>query len=206
MMQLTLSTNRPDTCLFDHRCKPPKGCITGSCHRGRRGRALPLCSMCSYAFPQHATSPWTRLQDLIQFQGREKWYEAKFCADDAPDWNPATFLRKQRATPGLQTIVLEVEISRDKVPIRNAYKHVGQRASVRVDSGIDRELAGKQAIFFLQQLQLPEAYCCLCPGLTDCAGLYAGAVLVRVNVCCISCTCCSFVAVATVPHYFSLSC
>ncbi|KAL0050332.1 hypothetical protein WJX82_009201 [Trebouxia sp. C0006] len=80
-------------------------------------------------------------EDLIQFQGREKWYEAKFCADDAPDWNPATFLRKQRATPGLQTIVLEVEISRDKVPIRNAYKHVGQRASVRVDSGIDRELA-----------------------------------------------------------------
>lgn len=83
------------------------------------------------------------IQDLIQFQGREKWYAAKFCADDAPDWNPATFLRKQRTSPGLQTIVLEVEISRDKVPIRNAYKHVGQRASVRVNSGVDRELVGE---------------------------------------------------------------
>ncbi len=158
MTQLALSTNRPDTCLRDHRCKPLEDCITGSCHRGRRGRALALCFLYSYAFAQHAT-PLICLQDLIQFQGREKWYEAKFCADDAPDWNPATFLRKQRATPGLQTIVLEVEISRDKVPIRNAYKHVGQRASVRVDSGIDRELAGKQTTFFLQHLQLSAAYC-----------------------------------------------
>ena len=84
----------------------------------------------------------TCMQDLIQYAGREKWYEAKFCADDAPDWNPATFLRKQRIAPGLQEVVLEVEISRDKVPIRNAYKHAGQRASVRVNSGMDRELQG----------------------------------------------------------------
>ena len=79
---------------------------------------------------------------MIQYEGREKWYEAKFCADDAPDWNPATFLRRERAAPGLQTIVLEVEISREKVPIRNAYKHAGQLAAVRVNSGIDRSLAG----------------------------------------------------------------
>ena len=83
-----------------------------------------------------------RLQDLIQFQGRERWYEAKFCADDAPDWNPATFLRKEQKTPSLQTVVLEVEISREKVPIRNAYKHVGQQAAVRVNSGMERFLAG----------------------------------------------------------------
>lgn len=82
------------------------------------------------------------LQDLIQFQGREKWYEAKFCADDAPDWNPAVFLRKEQKTPGLQTVVLEIEISRDRVPIRNAYKHVGQLAAVRVNSGVDRSLTG----------------------------------------------------------------
>ncbi len=148
--------------------------------------------MCSYALDQQATLPLTRLQDLIQFQGREKWYEAKFCADDAPDWNPATFLRKQRATPGLQTIVLEVEISRDKVPIRNAYKHVGQRASVRVDSGIDRELAGKHAKFFLQHIQLPEAYCCLCPSLTDCAGLYLWHLLEQ-------CLCMSTLVASRVP-------
>ena len=94
----------------------------------------------------HARSAMARhyvcLQDLIQFQGREKWYEAKFCADDAPDWNPAVFLRKEHKTPGLQTVVLEIEISRDRVPIRNAYKHVGQLAAVRVNSGVDRSLTG----------------------------------------------------------------
>ena len=85
------------------------------------------------------------MQDLIQFQGREKWYEAKFCADDAPDWNPAVFLRKEQKTPGLQTVVLEIEISRDRVPIRNAYKHVGQLAAVRVNSGMDRSLTGVES-------------------------------------------------------------
>lgn len=38
--------------------------------------------------------------------------------------------------------MLEIEISRDRVPIRNAYKHVGQQASVRVNSGVDRSLSG----------------------------------------------------------------
>jgi hypothetical protein len=37
--------------------------------------------------------------------------------------------------------VLECEISREKVPLRNAYKHVGQRASVRVNSGVNMEAA-----------------------------------------------------------------
>ncbi|KAL3160982.1 hypothetical protein ABBQ38_009372 [Trebouxia sp. C0009 RCD-2024] len=94
-------------------------------------------------------------EDLIQFQGREKWYEAKFCADDAPDWNPAVFLRKEQNTPGLQTVVLEIEISRDRVPIRNAYKHVGQQASVRVNSGMDRSLSVCSAPFPL--LKIKEA-------------------------------------------------
>ena len=31
--------------------------------------------------------------------------------------------------------MVECEISREKVPLRNAYKHVGQRASLRVNSG-----------------------------------------------------------------------
>ena len=87
------------------------------------------------------------MQDLIQFQGRDRWYEAKFCADDAPDWNPAVFLRKEETTPGLQTVVLEIEISRDRVPIRNAYKHVGQLAAVRVNGGVDRSLKGVTSDF-----------------------------------------------------------
>lgn len=39
-------------------------------------------------------------------------------------------------------VVVEAEISRDKVPLRNAYKHVGQRASLRVNSGVEHSLLG----------------------------------------------------------------
>lgn len=34
-----------------------------------------------------------------------------------------------------QAVELDVEISRERVPLRNAYRHVGQRAVVRVNSG-----------------------------------------------------------------------
>ena len=36
---------------------------------------------------------------------------------------------------------MECEISREKVPLLNAYKHIGQRASVRVASGAAMEVA-----------------------------------------------------------------
>ena len=85
------------------------------------------------------------LQDLIQFKDREKWYAAKFCSDDAPDWNPGSFVSSERAAPGRKLITVDAEISRDKVPIRNAYKHVGQRATLRVNSGPERDLFGGHA-------------------------------------------------------------
>ena len=73
---------------------------------------------------------------------RENWYTARFIAEDAPDWNPGRFLRSEQTATGLRNIVLEAEISREKVPLRNAYKHVCQKASVRVNSGPNRELTG----------------------------------------------------------------
>ena len=39
-------------------------------------------------------------------------------------------------------VVVEAEISRDKVPLRNAYKHVGQRASLRVSNGVEHSVLG----------------------------------------------------------------
>jgi len=39
-------------------------------------------------------------------------------------------------------VVVEAEISRDKVPLRNAYKHVGQRAALRINSGVEHSLLG----------------------------------------------------------------
>lgn len=41
---------------------------------------------------------------------------------------------------GLTLLTLEVEASRDKVPIRNGYRHVGQRARIRVNGGVEHEL------------------------------------------------------------------
>ena len=39
-------------------------------------------------------------------------------------------------------MVLEIEISREQIPLRNAYKHIGQKATIRVNSGIDIVLPG----------------------------------------------------------------
>ncbi len=40
-------------------------------------------------------------------------------------------------------MVLEAEISREQVPLRNAYRHVGQKASVRVNSGVEYTVPGE---------------------------------------------------------------
>lgn len=37
---------------------------------------------------------------------------------------------------------LDVEISRERVPLRNAYRHVGQRTVLRVNSGEEHNLQG----------------------------------------------------------------
>jgi hypothetical protein len=41
-----------------------------------------------------------------------------------------------------QAVELDVEISRERVPLRNAYRHVGQQAVVRVNSGEEYTLQG----------------------------------------------------------------
>ena len=87
-----------------------------------------------------ASSPADQEEDLWQHPDRASWYLARFAADDQPDWNPATFLRSAPLAPGVKEVVLEVEISRERVPIRNAYKHIGQKASVRVNGGIEQQV------------------------------------------------------------------
>lgn len=52
------------------------------------------------------------------------------------------FLRSEDVAPGVRHVVLECEIGRERVPLRNAYKAVGQRASVRVNSGVEYNLTG----------------------------------------------------------------
>ena len=83
-----------------------------------------------------------RAQDLIQIPDRINWYKARFTADDAPDWNTGRFVRSREAAPNLREITLEAEISREKVPLRNGYRHIGQKARVRINGGSEIDVAG----------------------------------------------------------------
>jgi hypothetical protein len=93
--------------------------------------------------------------DIKKLEDRESWYTARFIADDAPDWNPATFVASRPVANGLQAVELEVEISRERVPLRNAYRHVGQQAVLRVNSGEEYTLQVSTAPFPLKMQQQP---------------------------------------------------
>ena len=54
-----------------------------------------------------------------------------------PDWNPGRIISSKQLSPTVKEVALEIEISRERVPLRNAYKHVGQLASVRVNGGVE---------------------------------------------------------------------
>lgn len=86
-------------------------------------------------------------EDLMQHPERLNWYEAKFCADDMPDWNVGRFVSSSDVAPGMRCVVMDVEISRERVPLRNAYKAAGQRACVRVNSGVEYQLTVSSAPF-----------------------------------------------------------
>lgn len=61
---------------------------------------------------------------------------AKFAADDAPDWNACKLLSSDEIVPGaVKLVTVEAEVSRERVPLRNAYLTPGQRARVRVLGG-----------------------------------------------------------------------
>ena len=65
-----------------------------------------------------------------------KQYVAKFAADDQPDWNAAKLVAVDELLPGsVRLVTLEAEVSRERVPLRNAYLSPGQRARVRVLGG-----------------------------------------------------------------------
>lgn len=75
------------------------------------------------------------VEDLWQYKDRKSWYEAKFAADDQPDWQPATFVSSVEIGPSIKQVTFDIESSRELVPLRNAYKHIGQYASIRVNGG-----------------------------------------------------------------------
>eukprot|EP00775_Hariotina_reticulata_P004579 gene4579-4833_t len=88
-----------------------------------------------------AASPYVEIaQDLMQFPDRYKWYEPTYAAEDMPDWNPGRFVASQQEAPHQRLITFEAEISRERVPLRNAYKAAGQKAVLRVNGGEARHL------------------------------------------------------------------
>lgn len=84
------------------------------------------------------------MQDLMQIPDRMKWYEARFCADDMPDWYPGSYVRTEQVSPALRNVVIKAEINREKVPLRNAYKTAGQKARVRLSNGVEHCLQVRQ--------------------------------------------------------------
>lgn len=93
--------------------------------------------------------------DKRKLEERESWYVARFVADDAPDWNAATFVSSRNLANGLDLVELDIEIGRERVPLRNAYRHVGQRASIRVNNGPELELLPASAPFSIELQQDP---------------------------------------------------
>ncbi|GFR44771.1 hypothetical protein Agub_g6102, partial [Astrephomene gubernaculifera] len=77
-------------------------------------------------------------EDLLQVKDRHKWYEPKFCAEDQPDWNIGSFVSSQQVSPEYRLVTVEAEVSRERIPLRSAYKAAGQRACVRVNNGVER--------------------------------------------------------------------
>ncbi|KAG2435461.1 hypothetical protein HYH02_011961 [Chlamydomonas schloesseri] len=80
-------------------------------------------------------------EDLIQGKDRYKWYEAKFCAEDQPAWNIASFVSNVQVSPVYRAVTLSVEVSRERIPLAAAYKAAGQRAVLRVNNGLERQVA-----------------------------------------------------------------
>ena len=73
----------------------------------------------------------------MQHPDRIRWYEAKFAADDQPDYHGGDLTASEQAATGVKLVTMSVEISRELVPLRNAYKVAGQRLRVRVGNGAE---------------------------------------------------------------------
>ena len=48
------------------------------------------------------------MQDLLQYKDRDRWYLPTFHADDAPDWNPGSFLRSRQLAPGIREVLVSL--------------------------------------------------------------------------------------------------
>ena len=56
----------------------------------------------------------------------------------------ADIRKKRLESSRMVQITVEAEISREQIPLRNAYRHVGQKASIRVNSGIECTVPGER--------------------------------------------------------------
>ncbi|KAF8056346.1 psmg3 [Scenedesmus sp. PABB004] len=135
-------------CSASTRSRSSSSCwsSSSSSRSGRRAAGRPLAAAAAAEAESEAeagpapAAPAADEEDLMQFADRYKWYEAKFAADDMPDWTPGRFVRASQEAPFVRLVTLEVEVSRERVPLRNAYKAAGQRAALRVNGGEARSL------------------------------------------------------------------
>ena len=93
------------------------------------------------ATPADAAPADTSEEDLLQYDGRERWYVAPFAADDQTDWWAASVTSVDDVVPSsVRLLTIDAEASRERVPLRNAYVTIGQRARVRVAGGAEATL------------------------------------------------------------------
>ena len=90
------------------------------------------------------------MQHAKTLENRANWYEARWCALDQPEWNVATVLESTQVTSDTRLVSLEIEISRERVALLNAYKRVGQSASVRVNNGVEYQLTRTSTTWSLE--------------------------------------------------------
>jgi len=88
-----------------------------------------------------------REMDIRRLEERESWYAARFIAEDAPEWNICTFVGAEQLANGLTMVELDIEVSRERICLKNAYRHIGQIAQVRVNSGQEHQLRPCSAPF-----------------------------------------------------------
>lgn len=66
-------------------------------------------------------------------------YRIEFAAKDAPEWQAATILSAELLPTGDRLVDIEVEVSRQKVPLEHAYRMPGQRLRLRLPDAAEQD-------------------------------------------------------------------
>ncbi len=87
---------------------------------------------------------------------------------------PLRFLRSRDVAPGTRCLTLEVEISRELVPLRNAYRAPGQKAAIRLKGGFEYHVTGARTHTVPRTMGACGAVCLATTAASACSRLRSG--------------------------------